>query len=237
MNHLKLMQKLLKERRDFEDLPEFDFPFVTISRQAGAGAHLLSYVLLSEFLKHRDNELFEGWHVFDKQLCDAIEQDPVWQNTVEALATEEYHSEFTDFLESLFTGKSKQYAHNKSTFRVVRMLAQLGKVILVGRCSSLVTLDLPRGIHIRLVAPHAQRVAWMMKRFKYSRDQARDVIDKQDSDRRKLVKLFFQRDVEDPLLYDAIWNTSRVDMETICHSTVEMIESRGARKRKASSVR
>ena len=37
MEHLKIIQQFLSEKRSFEDLPEYGFPFVTISRQSGAG--------------------------------------------------------------------------------------------------------------------------------------------------------------------------------------------------------
>jgi cytidylate kinase len=226
MNHLKMIQQFLAEKRDFEDLPEYGFPFVTISRQAGAGGHLLSYVILTEFLKYKDSELFQGWHVFDKALCEVVAKDPLLQDNLETLVSERYRSEFRDFIESLFTGRSDQYLTYKATFKVVRMLALIGKVIVVGRGSALVTADLPQAIHIRLVAPESQRVLWMMKRFKLSKEDARQAMAKQDADRRKLIKLFFHRDIEDPLLYDIVWNTGKTPLEIITRTTIELITQR-----------
>lgn len=226
MNHLKIVQQFLKERRSFDDIPEYGFPFVTISRQAGAGGHLLSYVILSEFLKFKRTDIFEGWHVFDKDLMEVVARDPLLQGSMADLVSEKYRSEFSDFIDSLFTGQSRQYMFHKTTFKVVRMLAAIGKVVIVGRCGSLVTADLPQGIHIRLVAPKASRIVWMMKRFKLNKADATEAVEKQDSDRRKLVKLFFHRDIEDPLLYDAVWNTGKVSMEIITRTTIEMIRER-----------
>lgn len=230
MNHLKMIQQFLKEHRNFEDLPEYGYPFVTISRQGGAGGHLLSYVILTEFLKHRDNPVFEGWHVFDKELCEVVAKDPLLQDSMEVLVGEKYRSEFKDFIESMFTGKSDQYLLYKTTFKVVRMLALIGKVIVVGRGGSLVTADLPQGIHIRLVAPEANRVVWMMKRFKLNKEDARKLVDKQDSDRKKLIRMFFHRDIESPLLYDVVWNTGKVGMDVITGTMIAMIQQRAASK-------
>lgn len=235
MNHLKMVYKFLEERRDFEDLPDLGFPFVTISRQAGAGGHLLSYVILSEFLKHKESSLFDGWHVFDKDLCEVVAKDPKLQGTMEILVAEKYRSEFRDFVESLFTGQSKQYLLYKTTFKVVRMLAMIGKVIIVGRGSALVTADLPQGIHLRLVAPRANRIIWMMKRFKLNKEDASKAVDKQDSDRKKLIKLFFHRDIEDPLLYDAVWNTGKVGLEVITRAAIDLIQDRVKDKKKGDS--
>ncbi len=220
-----------------DELPASGFPFVTISRQAGAGGHLLSYVILSEFLKYDKQELFQGWHVFDKQLCEVIAQDPQIQDSIETLAREKYTPEFRDFLESLFTGQSSRYTLYKTTFKIVRMLAVIGKVIVVGRGGALVTADLPQGIHIRLVAPESQRVIWMMKRFKLTKEEAKAAMAKQDSDRKKLIRMFFQRDIEDPHVYDVVWNTGRVGLDVICRNTIELIRARAEPKTKATSSR
>jgi cytidylate kinase len=235
MNHLKIIQQFIKEKRSVDELPATGFPFVTISRQAGAGGHLLSYVILTEFLKYERQELFEGWHVFDKQLCEVVAQDPSIQGSFETLLKEKLQPEFRDFLESLFTGHSNQYTLQKTTFKVLRMLALLGKVIIVGRAGSLVSADLPQGIHIRLVAPEPQRIVWMMKRFKLSKEEARTAIAKQDSDRKKLIRMFFHRDIDDPLLYDITVNTGKVGLDVICHSAIELIRVRAAQQAKRAA--
>lgn len=232
MNHLKIIQQFIREKRSLNELPVNGFPFITISRQAGAGGHLLSYVLLTEFLKYEQQPLYEGWHVFDRQLCEVVAQDPQIQESIETLARERLKPEFWDFVESLFTGTSSQYALHKTTFKIMRMLAVLGKVVLVGRAGSLVTADLPQGIHIRLVAAEPQRILWMMKRFKMTREEAKAAIDKQDGDRKKLIRLFFHRDIDDPLLYDVVWNTGKVSMENICRSALSLLEARTAAKYK-----
>lgn len=233
MKHLQMIQKFLKEKRDVDDFPEYGFPFVTISRQAGAGGHLLSYVILTEFLKHRDDPIFEGWHVFDKELCELVARDPLLQKDMEVLLNEKCRSQFNDFVESLYTGRSEQHTLYKTTFKVVRMLALIGKVVIVGRGGSLITCDLPQGIHIRLVAPETHRIIWMMKRFKLHKEEAREAVLKQDKDRRKLIKLFFNRDIEDPLLYDMVWNTGKVGLDVITRATIEMISQRSDPKNEA----
>lgn len=226
MKHLLLIQKFMKEKRDVDDFPEYGYPFVTVSRQAGAGGHLLSYVILTEFLKYRDNPLFEGWHVFDRELCELVARDPLLQKDMEVLIAEKSRSQFNDFVESLYTGHSEQHDLYRTTFKVVRMLSLIGKVIIVGRGGSLISHDLPQGIHIRLVAPEAHRIIWMMKRFKMHKEDAREAVIRQDKDRQKLIKLFFNRDIQDPLLYDMVWNTGRVGLDVITRSTIDMIKKR-----------
>jgi cytidylate kinase len=110
------------------------------------------------------------------------------------------------------------------------MLALIGKVIIVGRGGSLITADLPQGIHIRLVAPEAHRVVWMMKRFKINKEEARETVQNQDRDRKKLIKLFFNRDIDDPLLYDMVWNTGKVELDVVTRATLDLIKRRAEPK-------
>jgi cytidylate kinase len=226
MKHLQMIQKFLSEKRDFNDFPEYGFPFVTISRQSGAGGHLLSYVILTEFLKHRNTPLFEGWHVFDRDLCELVARDPLLQKDMEGLMAEKSRSQFNDYIESLYSGQSEQQSLHSTTLKVVRMLALIGKVIIVGRGGSLITADLPQGVHIRLVAPEPHRIVWTMKRFKINKEEAREQVKSQDRDRKKLIKVFFNRDIDDPLLYDMVWNTAKVELDVITRATLELINKR-----------
>lgn len=227
MNHLKLIQQFLAEKRDLDDLPESGYPFITISRQSGAGALLLSDGLQSEFRKLKTaSPLFEGWHPFDRVVCELVARDPLLQNDIEGLMDQRHRSQFNTFVESLFTGRSELDDLERSTFKVLRMLALVGKVILVGRGGSLVTADLPQGIHVRLVAPEAHRIARQMKLHKVGKEEARELIERQDASRRKLIKLFFHRDIEDPLIYDIVLNTGRLTPEVMVTAIAELVRQR-----------
>ena len=51
------------------------------------------------------------------------------------LLDERYHSEFREFVDSIFSGSTEQYKFYKQTYRVAHALAAVGKVILLGRAS------------------------------------------------------------------------------------------------------
>jgi hypothetical protein len=232
MNHLKLLHDYLREKRQLEDIPATGFPFITVSRQAGAGGHLLAHVILTDFLKYKDDDFFAGWHVFDRELCEVVAEDPEVQSSMEDLLTERRRSEAYEFIEGLLTGLPRQYLQHKKTFRIIRVLALLGKVIIVGRAGAMVTSDLPFGIHLRLVASEAARTGWMMRKLKATKDRAHAAIRDQDSDRRRLVKTFFGRDIDDPLAYDAVFNSEKMDPHEMSYATIEMLKLRRAKQAK-----
>jgi len=224
VNHLKILRQFLEENRSAKDIPPTGFPFITISRQAGAGGHLLAHVIVTDLIQHQENDRFRGWHVFDRELCEIIAQDPKLQTSMQELISEAYKSDFKEFVESLFVGRSQPYLQQKKTLEVVRMLAMLGKVIIVGRAGALATQELPAGIHIRLVAPEAERVRWMMRKLKTSKPEALALCHKQDADRRKMVRHFFNRQIDDPLLYHAVFNTTRMSPHEMSASVIAMVQ-------------
>ena len=226
MDHLKMIHQYLKDKSSVDLIPTTGYPFVTITRQAGGGGHLLAQVIITDFLKEEDKELFSGWHVFDREVCELVAEDPELKVSIETLLAEHYRSEFQDFFDTLFTGRSEQYLRYKKTFQIVRILSLIGKVILVGSAGSFVTRDLPSGVRIRLVAPEATRTRWLMKKFQLSKEEARKMMLQQDAERHKMVRSFFGQDIEDPLTYDAVFNSDRADLHEISHAVIAMIKRR-----------
>jgi cytidylate kinase len=121
----------------------------------------------------------------------------------------------------------------KRTFKIVQMLALLGKVIIVGRAGALVTRDIPGGLNIRLVAPEVSRVRWMMKKLRQDKQSALTMVRKQDAARRKIIRSFFRQDIEDPLLYNAVWNSDTVNPHEISQSLIQILKRRHSGKARA----
>jgi len=200
-------------------------PFITISRQTGAGGHTLAQVLLQQMRRDGD-PLLEGWQMFDRELCEKLMGDPTLRVSMQSLLTEEYHSQIEDLLFNMMLGDTPQDIVVKKIFQTVRTLTTVGKAIIVGRAGSCVTKGLPLGVHVRLVAPEPVRVRRMMQLLRVSEQEARAVVQKQDRDRARLVRDFFHRDINDPLLYDAVWNTDAVSLEAIAEAMIALIVSK-----------
>ena len=200
-------------------------PFITISRETGAGGQSLARAILAEFERHPGEPTLQGWSSFDNELCEAIVSDPELNVSLTELVTEDYRTKSEDFV-SVLLGKSFQEDVQQKISVTLRELALVGKAILVGRGGSCITRDLAPGVHIRLVAPRDARVERMMKLFSISEEEAVRRVDQQDRSRAKMVKSRFKRDIDDPLLYDAIWNTDRVSMEVLARCVLEMVRER-----------
>jgi cytidylate kinase len=208
--------------------PEIDpkkgrFPFVTISRQSGAGGTALSVALEEKISRLSHEPLFRGWQRCGPQLREMLSQDPSLKSLVESLRRIEYHSHAEDFISQFIYGGSSQDVVIKKMFHLMRTFAIHGKVIFVGRGSTFLTHDLPLGIHVRLEASMESRVKRMMPEFGPDEKKVRQVIEEKDKAKAELVKTFFCKNIHDPLLYDVQWNTDRVSIDEIADHLIEMV--------------
>ncbi len=202
--------------------------FVTISRQSGTGAHELADSIISTFGARDDREVFGGWRVYDRSICDIVARDPRFSRSLDALLEEEYRAKSSDMFHQLVQTSVDQSAVMDRVLLVVRAIAGMGKAIIIGRGGSQVTRDLPHGISMRLVADTPDRVAAAMKRFGLTEREARADIKRRDSGRQRMIMDKFGVDVADPGEYDITWNTGEVSHDEIGHATAELIRSRAA---------
>jgi len=101
------------------DLKKGLYPFVTISREYGAGGHGLAQVLLNKF-EQENSHLFQGWKVLDRELCEELISDPDLNLPVRALLSEEYQSEIEALVYSLLGEPSRKTLVYKRLFELVR---------------------------------------------------------------------------------------------------------------------
>lgn len=222
MNHVAAVRQFLKDRTTREGLAT-GYPFVTISRQAGAGGHTLSRQILRSLDRKFSYDLATDWDVFDQKMCALIAEDPASGTTFESLVTEEYHSEVRDFVGDLISGQPRQYKLYKRIFEVVRLLTSIGKVVMVGRAGAFVAADLPYGTHIRLVAREEVRIDRMAKMLDVTEAEARKAVRAQDRARARLVKDYFSADVTDPVHYHAVFNTEKMEIPAIADVVADLV--------------
>ena len=182
MNSVELVKKYLRERLKLNP-DQTGFPFVTISRESGAGGHTLAREILRQLEQTTRENWAHGWEVFDYRLCLLLAQDPELNVPLEALLREEYKSSFQQTLFDILTGQDEQHRLQKRIFEVIRILGMIGRVVIVGRAGNLVTRDLRGGVHLRLIAPPVLRVKQMMELMDADEETARHEMQKQDHER------------------------------------------------------
>ena len=213
----------LRETQAPQPAPDQGFhPFITISREYGAGGISLAQALLKIFERQK-SRIFRGWQIIDDNLCEKLETDTKLNHAVRDLLSEEYYSEVQAFVYSLLGDPSQKTLVYKQLFDSIRTLATFGKVIIVGRAGCCITESLPLGVHIRLTASTQSRMARVKSRHQ---NAAKVILQQKDRDRARLIKVHFHRDINDPLLYDVVCNTDRLEFEEIAGMVVSLVKDR-----------
>ncbi|MFI5345022.1 MAG: AAA family ATPase [Elusimicrobiota bacterium] len=204
-------------------------PFVTISREAGAGAHSLADALSARFAREKD-PLFSQWQVFDRGLCERVAEDATMRTSLDGLLNDEFHSGFEDYLRQVLAGASSQSRVHHALFKTVREVCTLGKAIVIGRASAFVSRDLTLGVHVRLIASRKARIERVRRETGLGALETGRALDLKDAQRARLVKTYFQKDVADAHLYDAVWNSDYVSFDAMSAALVALIRERTARR-------
>jgi cytidylate kinase len=205
--------------------PREKWPFVTISREVGAGGHALAEALCSR-LSRESGELSSGWRVLDRALCEKVAAEPELKVSLDSLLKEEFYTGLDDYFRSTFSDRSPQRKVDHAMFRTVRRYCAEGKAIVIGRAGAFVTRDMPLGVHIRLVADRRTRIRNLSRETGLDAAAARKIMDQKDAKRARLIETYFKKDIADPLMYDCAWNTGKISFEAIAESVLDMIRQR-----------
>lgn len=200
------------------------FPFITISRQTGAGGHTLATELVNQ-INAESGDAGTDWAIFDKAMCEKLRDDPHLGSMLQDLLDETYRSAVKEFVHNLLGGTAQILAYNRLA-EVERQVAKLGKVIFIGRGAAWVTKDLPLGVHVRLVAPMDIRKKRMAELIDVDESDAAKGMERVDRERERLIAGHFDADINDPENYDMTWNTARAPVGHIAKTILALMHAR-----------
>jgi cytidylate kinase len=210
-------------------------PFVTISRQTGAGGITIGEKL-AVYLAAHDGCGGCAWAVFDRDLVEKVMEEHRLPERVRPFLKEDKISELQDILDELFGIHPPEWALAKKTADTILHLAGLGHAVLVGRGANVVTRKLEEGFHVRLVAPMEVRLRHVQEYFRLGAAEAANLIRTEDAGREHYLKAYFGQRIDDPLLYDLVLNTERVSYDEAAALIGQAVIQRLHRQKVAASA-
>jgi cytidylate kinase len=201
-------------------------PFVTLSRQAGAGAETVAR-LLAQKLNAQLPADAQPWAVFDKNLIGKVLEDADLPQEIGKHVREDKDTTVRALVGELLGLHPSMWTIFHHTSDTILKLARLGRCIIVGRGAEIITARLKSGIHARLVAPENLRVAHLEKHFGLEAEAAAKYLHEHDEGRRRYVRTNFEKNIDDPLLYHAVLNTGLLSFEQTADLLAGMIAARG----------
>jgi cytidylate kinase len=183
---------------------------VTISRQTGSGGHAVAEEL-AECLHDLEGADSHPWTVFDRNLVEKVLEDHHLPARMAKFMPEDRVSQIEDVLENLCGLHPPFESLVEKVAETVRRLAELGNVILLGRGANVVTGNLDYVFHVRLVGSIENRVEFLQESRHIARAAALNFIRTEDRGRKRYLKKYFHKDINDPLLYHLVINTDRIE--------------------------
>jgi cytidylate kinase len=183
-------------------------PVVTISRQAGSGAHIVADELVA-LLQARAAPGSSPWTIFDRNLVDQVLKDHDLPERLAEFMPEDRVSGIADTIDELFGLHPGTWGLVRKTASTILHLAELGNVVVIGRAANIITGELGYAFHVRLVGSVERRIRHVEECRGLSHQAAADYVRQKDVGRKRYVKKYYGRDIDDPLLYDVVVNTDR----------------------------
>lgn len=199
------------------------YPFITISRQAGVGARSLAERLVDRLNENR--RLDPPWSCWDRELVEKVAAEHnVAAELVEAL-DESDRSWLREFLAGLTVSDNQpsEEAVYRYVATTIRALAQVGRVVLVGRGSVFITQNLPGGVHVRLVAPLEVRVRNVQQELQIDERAALAEVRRQERNREAFYARYWPERQLTSELFHLTLNAARMDEQQMVDCILPLV--------------
>ena len=196
---------------------------VTVSRQYGAGGVRVSRALAEAL----------GFRFVDREPVELAARqlgvDPAW-----ALEHDERVPDVLEDFGRALAAATPEFgvpppptlddrAMADAVRNVIHSLADAGGFVILGRGAQAALADREDVCSLLLVADVAERVARIVRWQEVDEREARARLERADRERSAYVRRFYEADIGDPTLYDAVLNTSRLDLSGAARIAVAIV--------------
>jgi CMP/dCMP kinase len=191
---------------------------ITISREYGSGGGEIAARLAKRL----------GWQVIDHEVVVQVAQHlgcsvaeaALYDERAEGLVSRilntlqvlHPHMPITVPLQLMIDSRT----YHEARRRVIYWAAmEVGHVVIVGRGAQVLLARRRNVLHVRVVAPLEQRIAYVMQREGLSQAEARARIQLKDRNRIHYLQVVHGQNAEDAHLYDLVVNTSVLHLDSV----------------------
>lgn len=204
---------------------------VTISREYGCGGGEIA-ARLAERLK---------WNLIDHEVVQQI-AERLGVDEADAEAHDEHADGWVmQFLSTMqgvgpmialpsdLTFPPTEAAYTRALREVVLAAALAGPSVIVGRGAQIILRDRRDTLHVRVVAPLNQRIAYVARRESLTPAEAQQRIQQRDQERRRYLATTYRALPDDAHLYDIIVNTAVLEFDSCVEIITRALDSKSAR--------
>jgi hypothetical protein len=184
---------------------------VAISREAGARGGSIARRVGGKL----------GWQVYNQELLEYVAQEgPFRQDIVEAVSGPGLRWAEDRFDALLREQNLSRHPSVTSMARIILALGAQGEVVLLGRGAGCI-LPPRTTLHVRVIAPLADRVAYMSQWLRLTVEEAAEQVRLRDARRAEFIATHFHRQPGDVYQYDLLLNSSLLGEELCAELIVQ----------------
>lgn len=204
---------------------------ITISREYGSGGGEIARRLAQRL----------GWQLVDHEIVVRVAGE-LGVSEEEVEAHDEYSEGITArILSSLQSMQPAMFAispvpamtnaegYQEALSRVVEGALATGHVVIVGRGGQVLLKQHRDVLHVRVIAPLEQRIAYVMRREGINRNEARDRIQVKDQDRHRYMHNVHRQRPDNAHLYDLTLNTGIFSLDQVVNLVVLALQEKASR--------
>jgi cytidylate kinase len=154
-----------------------------------------------------------GWQVYTQELLEYLSQEGQSRQELVAAASAEGARWCEERLDQLLREQNlSQHPSVANLARIMLTLGAQGEVVLIGRGAGFI-LPPATTLHVRIVAPLADRVAYMAQWLRLTVEEAAEQVRLRDERRAEFLATHFHRQAYDVYHYDLLLNSSLLGEE------------------------
>lgn len=156
-----------------------------------------------------------GWDIYTQEMLEVLTQEGALSQEIAKQLPDGADEWIEDHIQQLLQEQS--ISRNPQVLELVRVISALGvsgEVVLLGRGAGCI-LPAASTLHVRLVAPFGDRVAYMGQCLRLTDDEAAEQVRRRDHRRAEFLSTHFHRKPGDIHQYDLVLNTSYLG-EEVC---------------------
>jgi len=196
-------------------------PDITISRQPGTGGAIVAKKVAEKL----------GWVFYDKKLITKIAQEIGISESLLKKIDGKPRKALHDFMHSLLNPNYiSDIKYIKTLRRIITRIGKNGDVVIVGRGACCI-IPHNKALHVRITLPEADRINNMIKYRHLSRIEAVEFLNKITKRRKRFLKQYFGKDIDDPSQYDTIINLKDISINKATNLVIDAFKNKFPRKK------
>jgi cytidylate kinase len=188
-------------------------PSITVSMEPGSGGSMVAQKIADRL----------DFDLFNREIVEAIAKSSEIRETVIETLEKDRLSGMEDFIASLV---KDYYIHPdlylEYLLKVINTIAHHGRAVIIGRGANFI-LPAKEIFAIRVIAPLEIRIRNVALNYKVAEEEAKRRVIRRESRRRAFVRHSFNADISDPLHYDMVINTGKMNIDAAVEAVIAAV--------------